>query len=183
MKSSRQAVWTFAGCKENRRGYTCLRCMWTLVNCGSHLCKYLVDVIQIGACIEAVVQVVQHVDDVISWAFRCDVGERHNVTEQNCAAFESFWNTPRLRSTQCHWTELCSFSTYLKHTEIVTVAMSLNRTMQLQYATVLNTPRLWRRKVTVQNYATLVCYSSKHTEIMTSQSHCTELCSFSMLQF
>ena len=47
---------------------------------------------RVSVRVEAVVQVVEHVDDVISLALGCDVCERHNVTEQNCAAFVPLCN-------------------------------------------------------------------------------------------
>ena len=57
---------------------------------------YLVDVIRVSVGVEAVVQVVEHVDDVISWAVCCDVSERHNVAEENCAALVPLCKTAKL---------------------------------------------------------------------------------------
>ena len=70
--------------------------------------KYLVHVIEVSLRVEAVVHVVEHVDDLISWALCCDVSERYNVAEENCAGFVSFCRT----------------------SNIVTITMSRNTTLQ-----------------------------------------------------
>ena len=57
---------------------------------------YLVDGMRVSVHVEAVVHVVEHVNDVISTALCCDVTERHNVAEQNCAALVPLCNNPRL---------------------------------------------------------------------------------------
>ena len=72
------AYFTFAPCGEARHA-TSLRFSATDD-------MYLVDGVRVSVRVEAVVHVVKHVNDVISTALCCDVTERHNVAEQNCAA-------------------------------------------------------------------------------------------------
>ena len=77
---------------------------------------YLVHVIEVSLRVEAVVHVIEHVDDLISWAVCCDVSERHNVAEENCAGFVSFCRTSNtVTITMSRNTTLQSLCCYVIH--------------------------------------------------------------------
>ena len=92
---------------------------------------YLVHVIEVSLRVEAVVHVIEHVDDLISWAVCCDVSERHNVAEENCAGFVSFCRTSNIVTFNDVAEENCAgFVSFCRTSNTVTITMSRNTTLQ-----------------------------------------------------
>ena len=91
---------------------------------------YLVHVIEVSLRVEAVVHVVEHVDDLISWALCCDVSERHNVAEENCAGFVSFCRTSNIVTITMSLKRTAGFVSFCRTSNTVTIKMSRKTTLQ-----------------------------------------------------